>query len=97
VLNDPAAQVTRFIGLGRVGNAEKRKWLYAFNIAPMKDMERAAIAAQPLEVTDAPFTMATIMAQVSISYFLHFSSAVNFFAAIYRVVGTRIGAASSGT
>ena len=46
VLNEPARHVTRFIGLGKVGNADKRKWLYAFNIAPLKGMERAALVAQ---------------------------------------------------
>ena len=48
VLNEPARHVTRFIGLGKVGNADKRKWLYAFNIAPLKGMERAALVAQGL-------------------------------------------------
>ena len=55
VLNEPARHVTRFIGLGKVGNADKRKWLYAFNISPLKSMERAALVAQPPEVTDLPY------------------------------------------
>ena len=62
VLNEPARHVTRFIGLGKVGNADKRKWLYAFNISPLAGMERAALVAQPAEATDAPYNAAVAAA-----------------------------------
>jgi hypothetical protein len=47
--------VTRFIGLADVGNLEKKKWIYAFNIVPMVHINRADLIAQPPTVTDIPF------------------------------------------
>jgi hypothetical protein len=38
-----------------VGNAEKQKWLYAFNITPMSTIERAELVAQPVGTSDIPF------------------------------------------
>ncbi|XP_023341614.1 CWF19-like protein 1 [Eurytemora carolleeae] len=52
---EQAKPVTRFIALGKVGNKEKKKWLYAFNITPLKNMERAELVAQPVGVTEIPF------------------------------------------
>ena len=47
--------VTRFIGLADVGNSEKKKWIYAFNIVPMKTLSKIDLVAQPPTVTDMPF------------------------------------------
>jgi len=47
--------VTRFISLAKVGNREKKKWLYAFNITPMKTCPRPELVAQPPGVTDMPY------------------------------------------
>ena len=55
VLNEQTKHVTRFIGLGKVGNPHKRKWLYAFNIVPMKTVDRKELVAQPKDATDSPF------------------------------------------
>ena len=46
--------------LKKVGNADKKKWLYAFNISPLKSMERAALVVQPPEVTDMPYNAASV-------------------------------------
>ncbi len=62
VLNDAARHVTRFIGLGRVGNAEKRKWVYAFNIVPLKHIDRSELVKQPAEATDAPYNAVEVAA-----------------------------------
>jgi len=51
-----ARHVTRFISLAKVGNKEKKKWLYAFSILPLNNMERGELVAQPAGVTDIPFT-----------------------------------------
>ena len=51
-----------FYNFEKVGNADKRKWLYAFNITPLKSMERSALVAQPPEVTDSPYNAANIAA-----------------------------------
>lgn len=53
--SEMAKHVTRFIALGKVGNKEKKKWLYAFNISPLKTMQRSELVAQPSVVTDIPF------------------------------------------
>ena len=47
--------VTRFISLAKVGNKEKKKWLYAFNIAPLTVMDHHELVSQPQGVTDMPF------------------------------------------
>jgi len=47
--------VTRFISLAKVGNKEKKKWLYAFNITPLTQMNHHELVAQPQGVTDMPF------------------------------------------
>ena len=47
--------VTRFIALAKVGNKEKKKWLYALNITPLTTMDHHELVAQPLGVTDMPF------------------------------------------
>ena len=39
--------VTRFISLAKVGNKEKKKWLYAFNITPLTTMDHHELVAQP--------------------------------------------------
>ena len=56
--------ILRFIALGKVGNKEKKKWLYAFNITPLKNMERAELVAQPVGVTEIPFLQEHIEIQV---------------------------------
>ena len=57
--------ISRFIALAKVGNREKAKWLYAFNIVPLKNMERLELVAQPPGVTDIPFTQEHIEVQVT--------------------------------
>ena len=47
--------VTRFISLARVGNKEKNKWIYAFNIVPLKCLNKSDLVAQPNVVTDMPY------------------------------------------
>lgn len=55
VLREPARHVTRFISLASVGNASKSKWLYAFSIVPMSDLQNAELVKQPSDVTECPF------------------------------------------
>ncbi|XP_071515989.1 CWF19-like protein 1 [Panulirus ornatus] len=56
VLNEPTRHTSRFIGLAKVGNLEKRKWLYAFNITPMIHCEQEELTKQPSDVTECPYT-----------------------------------------
>lgn len=55
VLQENAQHVSRFIALGTVNNPAKKKYLYAFNIVPMKSMEPAALVKQPEDVTENPY------------------------------------------
>jgi hypothetical protein len=52
---EKSRHVTRFIGLAKVGNAAKKKWLYAFSMTPMKICERTELVLQPPGVTDIPY------------------------------------------
>ncbi|XP_033638777.1 CWF19-like protein 1 [Asterias rubens] len=56
VLAESAKHATRFLGLAKVGNPAKQKYLYAFNIVPMKTMERDELVKQPQDVTECPYS-----------------------------------------
>ncbi|KAJ2962797.1 hypothetical protein NQZ79_g2046 [Umbelopsis isabellina] len=49
-----AQHVTRFIGLAEVGNSQKARWFYAFNIAPMTEAPMSVLLAEPPNTTDFP-------------------------------------------
>ncbi|XP_005566242.1 CWF19-like protein 1 isoform X1 [Macaca thibetana thibetana] len=55
VLQENAQHATRFIALANVGNPEKKKYLYAFSIVPMKLMDAAELVKQPPDVTENPY------------------------------------------
>ncbi|KZS05856.1 CWF19 protein 1 [Daphnia magna] len=55
VLQEKTHHVTRFIALGKVGNANKLKWIYAFNIAPMAKMSALKLNEQPANTTSCPY------------------------------------------
>lgn len=55
VLQESAQHATRFIALANVGNPEKKKYLYAFSIVPMKLMAVAELVKQPPDVTENPY------------------------------------------
>ncbi|XP_024411511.2 CWF19-like protein 1 isoform X1 [Desmodus rotundus] len=55
VLQENAQHATRFIALANVGNPEKKKYLYAFSIVPMKLMDAAELVRQPPDVTENPY------------------------------------------
>ncbi|KJH41884.1 g-patch domain protein [Dictyocaulus viviparus] len=54
-LLEPAQHVTRFIGLASLGNSGKQKWLYAFNIQPMRKMNRDDLTKQPPNSSEFPY------------------------------------------
>lgn len=55
VLAEKDKHVTRFLGLAKVNNKDKKKYLYAFNITPLKHMAASELVKQPLDVTESPF------------------------------------------
>ncbi|XP_064113459.1 CWF19-like protein 1 [Macrobrachium nipponense] len=65
VLNEPTRHVTRFIGLAKVGNPEKQKWLYAFNITPMVHCDPSELNKQPPDVTECPYSEGSVPQQKS--------------------------------
>ena len=80
------------MGLGKVGNKEKKKFMYAFNITPMKTIERNELILQPTDVTDNPFDENELAAIVE-----HVLERDTFFLALRdaQSVKTRIGALST--
>ncbi|XP_034092401.1 CWF19-like protein 1 isoform X3 [Gymnodraco acuticeps] len=55
VLQENAQHVSRFIALASVNNPAKKKYLYAFNIVPMKALEASELVKQPQDVTENPY------------------------------------------
>ncbi|MED6245842.1 hypothetical protein ATANTOWER_008974 [Ataeniobius toweri] len=55
VLQENAQHVSRFIALAAVNNPAKKKYLYAFNIIPMKNMDPMELVKQPQDVTESPY------------------------------------------
>lgn len=55
VLQENAQHVSRFIALAAVNNPAKKKYLYAFNIVPMKNMDPTELVKQPQDVTENPY------------------------------------------
>lgn len=54
-MQERTLHVSRFIALGKVGNAKKLKWIYAFNIAPMAKMSALKLNEQPANTTPCPY------------------------------------------
>lgn len=59
VLQENAQHVSRFIALACVNNPAKKKYLYAFNIIPMKLMDPVELVKQPQDVTENPYRRTT--------------------------------------
>ncbi|KAM4614696.1 CWF19-like protein 1 [Polymixia lowei] len=55
ILQENAQHVSRFIALATVNNPAKKKYLYAFNIVPMRSMEPSELVKQPQDVTENPY------------------------------------------
>ncbi|CAH0553746.1 unnamed protein product [Brassicogethes aeneus] len=47
--------VTRFIGMGRVGNPNKEKWIYALSLTPMDKMKISELLQKTTNETPCPF------------------------------------------
>lgn len=47
--------VTRFIGLARVGNPKKEKWIYALSLTPLDRMRIADLLQRTTDETECPF------------------------------------------
>ncbi|RZC40507.1 CWF19-like protein 1, partial [Asbolus verrucosus] len=52
--------VTRFLGLARVGNPNKEKWLYALNLTPLDKMKIAELLQKTTDETECPFDFTEI-------------------------------------
>ncbi|BFZ05224.1 hypothetical protein BsWGS_08263 [Bradybaena similaris] len=62
ILLESARHTTRFISLANVANKEKQKYLYAFNIVPLKKMALPELVKQPEDVTECPYIASDILA-----------------------------------
>lgn len=56
LLSGQQSHVSRFVALAQAGNAEKLKYLYAFNIAPLKYISAEELHKQPVDTTECPYT-----------------------------------------
>ncbi|XP_013396694.1 CWF19-like protein 1 isoform X2 [Lingula anatina] len=63
VLAESAKHVTRFLALAKVGNKEKKKWLYAMNIVPLNKMNSEELVKQPEDVTECPYKNIPVQAK----------------------------------
>lgn len=63
VLQETAHHVTRYIGLAKVGNADKKKYLYAFSITPLTAMDKTELIHQPKDVTECPYPVSEMKAE----------------------------------
>lgn len=57
MLSGRTSHVSRFVALARVGNKEKSKYLYAFNVVPMKYIEKDELYKQPVDTTECPYKL----------------------------------------
>jgi hypothetical protein len=56
VLRGQQLHVTRFIALANVGNPDKKnRYLYAFNITPLTEMDTQELVQQPPAITNCPY------------------------------------------
>ncbi|XP_021938616.1 CWF19-like protein 1 [Zootermopsis nevadensis] len=53
---DTLEHATRFIGLAKVGNSLKQKWLYAFSLLPVDEMKASHLYQETTDQTDCPYT-----------------------------------------
>lgn len=63
VLQEAAQHVTRYIGLAKVNNVHKKKYLYAFSITPLTAIDYADLTHQPQDVTECPFKLSEMNLQ----------------------------------
>ncbi|XP_060519508.1 CWF19-like protein 1 [Cylas formicarius] len=56
--------VTRFLGLARVGNPKKEKWLYALSLTPLDKMKLSELIQKTTDETPCPFDFSRLEAQV---------------------------------
>ncbi|EEB18869.1 conserved hypothetical protein [Pediculus humanus corporis] len=47
---------TRFIALAKVGNSDKKKWLYAANVSPLVDLKKSDLWQSTTDETPCPYT-----------------------------------------
>lgn len=47
---------TRFIGLARVANSNKDKWIYAMNLTPLDKMKISELVQKTTDETACPFS-----------------------------------------
>ena len=81
-MQEKTLHVSRFIALGKVGNASKLKWIYAFNIAPMAKMPVLKLNEQPANTTPCPYGITQeedeTEARKAINVFNHINLSIEF-------------------
>lgn len=57
LLSGQSGHVSRFVALSTAGNKEKQKYLYAFNVIPMKHIDKDELHKQPPDTTECPYKL----------------------------------------
>ncbi|XP_036363456.1 CWF19-like protein 1 isoform X2 [Octopus sinensis] len=60
VLRETALHCTRFISLAKVSNKQKLKFLYAFHIEPLVNMDNTELTKQPEDATECPYQLSQL-------------------------------------
>lgn len=63
IINDNNQAVTRFLGLARVGNLNKEKWLYALNLMPVDKFKLNDIIQRTTDETTCPYNIEDLNAK----------------------------------
>ena len=56
----PLSAATRFVGLARVGNPKKEKWIYALNLQPIDKMNISKLIQRTTDETECPYDVLTL-------------------------------------
>lgn len=54
-----SSHTTRFIGLAKIGNIGKNKWLYAANLTPLSDLKNEDVYLKTTDETECPYVSIT--------------------------------------
>ncbi|CAH1116499.1 unnamed protein product [Phaedon cochleariae] len=56
--------VTRFLGLARVGNSDKEKWIYALSLTPLDKMKLSELLQKSTDETPCPFNFQDLESKI---------------------------------
>lgn len=67
-INGDFGIATRFIGMARVGNPKKEKWIYAASLTPLENMKISDLLQKTTDETEMPYNIAELDLQSKLMY-----------------------------